>query len=291
MKTLPRISIVTPSYNQAPFLEQTMRSILDQGYPNLEYIVMDGGSTDGSAEIIGRHAERLAHWVSAPDDGQADAIRHGFEWATGEILGWVNSDDVLLPGSLEHVALHFRRHPEADFLAGGFVSIDEQGHVTWCTWPVTPTLERLLLVGFYVGQPACFWTRRAYDRVGGIDSAFRFGMDGDLFLRILHQGKAISTTRLLACFRSHRASKSAKLQDVHQTEKARIEALWDRPASLRQHGRTVYLKWRLQMILRRGPRVLRLWVRYGHLRPWMYREMRPEECMEGLDGQRCYSHR
>ena len=115
MKALPRISIVTPSYNQARFLEQSMRSILDQGYPNLEYIVMDGGSTDGSAEIIHRYAGWLAYWASEPDGGQADAIRHGFARATGEILAWVNSDDLLLPGSLGHVALQFCRHPEADF--------------------------------------------------------------------------------------------------------------------------------------------------------------------------------
>ncbi|TFH43946.1 MAG: glycosyltransferase [Lysobacterales bacterium] len=275
----PRISIVTPSYNQARFLEKTIRSVLDQEYPNLEYIVMDGGSDDGSVEILRRYSNRLTYWGSSRDDGQADAIKRGFTLATGDILGWVNSDDLLLPGSLEHVAHQFRQHRGADFLAGGFVPIDENGRVTWCFWPVTPTFERLLLMGFYVGQQACFWTRRAYDRAGGIDPSFNFAMDGDLFLRILRCGKAISTTQLLACFRSHGASKSARLQDVRQTEKARIEAQWDRPALLREHGRKVYLGWRPSMILRRGPQLLRLWVRYGHLRPWLYREMRPEELL------------
>ena len=291
MKALPRISIVTPSYNQARFLEQSMRSILDQGYPNLEYIVMDGGSTDGSAEIIHRYAERLAYWVSAPDGGQADAIRQGFARATGEILGWVNSDDLLLPGSLEHVASRFCRHPEADFLAGGYVSIDQGGQVTWCHWPVTPTFERLLLVGFYLGQPACFSTRRVYDRVGGVDSSFHFCMDVDLFLRILRQGKAISTARLLACFRSHPTSKSARLQEVHQAEKTKINEHWNHDTLERARGRQVYLYWRFRMVLRRGPQLLRLWARYGHLRPWLYRAMRPEECMEGLGAQSNRFHR
>lgn len=276
----PRISIVTPSYNQAHFLEETIQSVLDQGYPHLEYIVMDGGSTDDSAEIIRGYAERLTYWVSAPDGGQANAIEQGFERATGEILGWVNSDDLLLPGSLEHVAHQFRQHPEVDFLAGGFVPIDEQGRVTWCFWPVTPTFERLLLVGFYVGQQACFWTRRAYDRAGGIDPSFHFAMDGDLFLRILRCGKAISTTRLLACFRSHRASKSARLQDVNEAERARIQDRWNYNKLMRTRGNQEYIRWRLLTVLRRGPQLLRLWARFGQLRPWTRRnDMRPEDLL------------
>ena len=136
----PRISIVTPSYNQARFLEKTIRSVLDQEYPNLEYIVMDGGSDDGSVEILRRYSNRLTYWRSSRDDGQADAIKRGFTLATGDILGWVNSDDLLLPGSLEHVAHQFRQHRGADFLAGGFVPIDENGRATWCFWPSHPHL-------------------------------------------------------------------------------------------------------------------------------------------------------
>jgi glycosyltransferase involved in cell wall biosynthesis len=279
MTTLPRISIVTPSYNQAHFLERTIKSVLDQGYPNLEYIVMDGGSTDDSLEIIRRYSNQLAYWVSAPDGGQAEAIQRGFARSTGEILGWLNSDDLLLPGSLQHIAAQFLRKPGADFLAGGYVNIDESDRVTWCHWPVTPTFERILLVGFYVGQPACFWSHLAYDRVDGIDPTFQFGLDGDLFLRMLHRGQAISTTHLLACFRSHPASKSARLQEVHLAEKAKINKYWNRDYLQRVHGRRVYLYWRFQMVLRRGPQLLSLWTRYGNLRPWLYREMLPEELL------------
>jgi glycosyltransferase involved in cell wall biosynthesis len=276
----PRISIVTPSYNQARFLEKTIRSVLDQEYPNLEYIVMDGGSDDGSVEILRRYSNRLTYWRSSRDDGQADAIKRGFTLATGDILGWVNSDDFLLPGSLEHVAHQFKQHRGADFLAGGFVPIDENGRVTWCFWPVTPTFERLLLMGFYVGQPACFWTRRGYDSAGGIDPSFHFAMDGDLFLRILRCGKAISTTQLLACFRSHGASKSATLQDVNEAERTRIHDRWNYASLMRTRGNQEYIRWRLLSVLRRGPQLLRLWKRFGRLRPWTRRaDMRPEELL------------
>jgi glycosyltransferase involved in cell wall biosynthesis len=279
MRAYPRISIITPSYNQAPFLEQTIRSVLDQGYPNLEYIVMDGGSTDGSAEIIREHAGRLADWASEPDGGQADAIRRGFERSTGEILGYVNSDDLLLPGSLEHIALQFSKHPGADFLTGGHVNIDEGNRVTWCTWPVAPTLERVLLVGFYFAQPACFWRRRAYVQVGGLDPSYQFCLDLDLFLRILDQFKAISTVRLLACFRSHSQSKSNRLGHVHLAEKSRIHERWNQAALLQKYGHREYLTWRTLMVLRRAPQLLKFYFRYGHLRPWLSRNMLPEECL------------
>src|SRR5437762_483466 len=124
-KQWPRITIVTPSFNQAQFLEETIRSVLLQGYPNLEYIVMDGGSTDGSAEILEKYSPWIDHWVSEKDNGQADAIYRGFERATGEIIGWVNSDDLLLPGALAAHAEYFLRHHQAQLVMGGCLWIDE----------------------------------------------------------------------------------------------------------------------------------------------------------------------
>src|SRR5690606_19682332 len=126
---LPKISIVTPSYNQRRFLGWTMRSVLLQRYPNLEYIVMDGGSTDGSAEYIASVGDRLAHWQSAPDGGQAAAVRAGLDRSTGEICAWLNSDDMLAPGALQFVAEYFRRNPEVDMVYSNRVFVDENNRV------------------------------------------------------------------------------------------------------------------------------------------------------------------
>jgi len=126
---LPRITIVTPSFNQAFFLEATLRSVLDQNYSNLEYIIMDGGSTDGSVDVIQRYADRLAHWEAHRDLGQADAIYRGFERSTGDILGWLNSDDLLLPGSLQKVGEFFAARPDVDCVVAGCITIDAAGSV------------------------------------------------------------------------------------------------------------------------------------------------------------------
>src|SRR5580692_10231923 len=121
----PKVSIVTPSFNQGAFLERTICSVLAQNYAGLEYIVMDGGSTDGSLDVIARYASRLAYWSSGHDRGQADALSTGFAKATGSILGWINSDDILLPGALNHVVEYFRVHPQTDVVSGGALQIAE----------------------------------------------------------------------------------------------------------------------------------------------------------------------
>ena len=182
----PRISVVTPSYNQGRFLEQTIRSVLLQGYPNLEYIVVDGGSTDGSVEIIRRYEKSLAWWVSEPDRGQSHAINKGFARATGEILAWLNSDDYYLPGVLATVARAWRDSNRPAALVGRGMSVTEDGvpiHtspakeltfdaiVWWC--------DRCLF------QSSCFFPAQAYRAVGGVDEQLHYAMDMDLWLKLI----------------------------------------------------------------------------------------------------------
>ena len=178
----PRISIVTPSFNQAPYLEATLRSVLEQGYPDLEYIVMDGGSTDGSVDILRSHASCLSYWTSAHDAGQADAINRGLARSTGEILAYLNSDDVYLPGALARVAAHFAAHPEADLVYGDYVYLDEQGRVLQ-HFQAPPFEAAALVLGNTVSQPTVFVRRRAWERVGPFDAALHCVMDLDYWLR------------------------------------------------------------------------------------------------------------
>lgn len=219
MTALPTISIVTPSYNQGAFLERTIRSVLEQDYPALEYRVMDGGSTDESVEIIRRYEDRLAEWVSEKDDGQADAIAKGFGRSTGEIQAWLNSDDVYLPGALRAVGEFFAAHPEVDFVYGDLLFIDPDDRPLVVDVLPEYSWEDLRRVCM-IPQPASFWRRSAADRVGGIDPRFQFTMDYDFFLRFGEAsergevGGIAHLPRLLAGFRWHAEAKSSSWRDV-----------------------------------------------------------------------------
>ncbi len=179
----PRISVVTPSFNQRPFLEATLRSVLVQAYPNLEYIVIDGGSTDGSVEIIQRYASRLDHWVSEPDGGHTNGLIKGFARATGEILCYLNSDDVFEPWTLREVAQFFEAHPDAAVVYGDGLWVDIAGR------PLKPKKEHpfnrfiWLHDHDFIPQPSACWRRSLYEGVGGLDPTFRLAMDADLFIR------------------------------------------------------------------------------------------------------------
>lgn len=227
MNQYPKISIVTPSYNQGEYLESTIQSVLRQDYPNLEYIIMDGGSTDASLEIIERYADRLAHWESGRDKGQADAIYKGFMRSRGEILGWVNSDDMLLPGALKKVARYFKDHPGVECAVGGCVAIgpggeplkDKLGLIS-CVMSSPTTFETLLLWGcggFY--QPASFWRRDAFFEVGGFDRSMYCCFDHDMYLRLSRRRAFGEIKEFLACFREHPTSKSQTVKKVCAAEK------------------------------------------------------------------------
>lgn len=161
-KDLPKISIITPSYNQARFLEQTIQSVLDQSYPNLEYIIMDGGSTDGSAAIIKKYERHLKYWVSEKDKGQADAVYRGFEMASGDIFGYINSDDYYLPGALHHIAERFAEHPEIQWLIGGCLTVNSNGKIITKFYGAEQNFESLLCCGPVFCQMSCFWRREIF---------------------------------------------------------------------------------------------------------------------------------
>lgn len=205
----PKISIVTPSYNQGQFLEETVQSVLDQGYPNLEYIIIDGGSTDNSVEILRNYTERLAYWVSEPDRGQSHAINKGFQRATGDVLAWLCSDDLYLPDTLHTVGRFFFKHPDVDVVYGDVVEIDEGGGILRAVR--TPNFNRLALLarGISVPQPTTFFRRRVYKQVGGLDETLNWNMDYEYLLRIAFGGHRIRRiAQPVAKFRLHSASKT-----------------------------------------------------------------------------------
>jgi glycosyltransferase involved in cell wall biosynthesis len=210
----PRISIVTPSLDQAPFLPRTIESVLGQrGDFDLEYLVQDGGSTDGSVEILRRHEGRLAYRVEK-DRGQSDAINRGLRATTGEIIGWVNSDDVLFPGALARVAAAFAARPDAAWLHGGCEIIDEHDRPIrrWITaykdWRCRHYSRRALLLENFVSQMTVFWRRSAMERVGLLDESLRYTFDYEYWLRLSALGDPIYLPERLAAFRWYTSSKS-----------------------------------------------------------------------------------
>jgi glycosyltransferase involved in cell wall biosynthesis len=204
-----KITVVTPSYNQGQFLEQTIQSVLGQNYPNLEYMVVDGGSKDGSIDIIKRYGDRLAWWVSEKDKGQSDAINKGFRRATGDIFAWLNSDDMHCPGALANVGRFFCEHPEFDAVVGDQESIDKHGRLLDLKKAVRVNFRRTLYSGCSVPQPATFFTRKAYEKTGEVDPNLHYLLDYEYFLRMQARGLRFGLIKApLARFRFHGESKT-----------------------------------------------------------------------------------
>jgi glycosyltransferase involved in cell wall biosynthesis len=182
-KSWPLISVVTCSYNQADFIEQTIRSVLDQGYPALEYIVIDGGSTDGSVEIIERYSDRLSYWISEADSGQTDALIKGFRRATGEITCWLCSDDLHEAWTLREVAGFFGANPRAEVVYGDATWIDANGSRIREKREHDYNRFIWMFDHNYIPQPSTFWRSNLYHSVGGLDPSFDLAMDADLWAR------------------------------------------------------------------------------------------------------------
>ncbi len=218
----PRISIVTPSMNQAKFLERTILSVLNQNYPNLEYIIIDGGSTDGSLEIIRKYERYLSYWVSEPDNGQAHAINKGFKNSTGDIQAWLCSDDLYLPGSLLKVGRIYA-HKTADLIYGNFYLIDqwdkiidEYRHVQYSRLFSKSAIIHGL---FSIAQPAMFWSKKLFLKVGGIDEKFCNVLDNDLIIKFLLSNPIVIHSRqFFACERIHPGRKTERLKHIAVSE-------------------------------------------------------------------------
>ena len=210
---VPLISVVTPSFNQAHYIEETIRSVLLQGYPNIEYILMDGGSTDGSTEILQQYRPYFKYLHIGPDGGQASAIAEGFNHSNGEILAWLNADDIYLPGALFRVAAFFKSHP-AHVLVGGDVKlIDEDGNEVGLLRAVRSQLFLTKNTGGHGWwQPGTFWRQNVYKACGGVDPSFSFCMDRDLFIRLCSLGRSgCLPGPPVAAFRVHQRQKSQTL--------------------------------------------------------------------------------
>jgi len=218
----PRLSIVTPSLNRAQFLDATIRSVVDQQYPNLDYAVVDGGSTDGSVDVIRRYADRLSYWVSEPDAGQADAINKGWRRASGEIIAYLNADDVYLPGAVRRAVAAFQRDPQLDMLYSDCQMIDAEGaplHVA-----KAPDASWASLLRAPIPQPTVFMRRRVLERVGWFDPSLHYIMDWEFCLRAALAGAVIR--RLpgapLAAFRLWDGQKTASLFERQIAEQLRV---------------------------------------------------------------------
>ena len=235
----PRISLVTPCLNQAAFLEQSIRSILDQRYPNLEYVMVDGGSTDGSLEIIKKYADHFAWWTSEPDRGQYDAINKGFAHCTGEIMAWLNADDKYLPWTFSTLAHLMTDLPQVEWVTSTFhLFWDEHGRAVSCESHPGFSSQLVLRGGTlpgagwpawaFIQQESTFWRRSLWDRTGGqVDTQWSLAADFDLWMRFAQRAELYSVPVPLAGFRRHAGQKTA----MHMQEYVRQAR-----ASFQRHG-------------------------------------------------------
>lgn len=221
------ISIVTPCYNAASFIEATIDSVLSQKGADYELLILDGGSTDGTVEIIKRYEKYLAYWHSRKDGGQSAAIVEGFSLSKGDVLCWLNADDYFMPGALEKVQREFKENAGLQVLYGDYIVLDENGRME-AKPKISYDFEICLLFYLMIPQPSCFWSRGIYDKIGGVNPNFQYAFDWDLFLRM---GEALQGAPgaiqhvhdLYSVFRLHAESKSVSAQERFREERKQIQ--------------------------------------------------------------------
>ncbi len=205
MQKLPKISIITPSYNQGQYIEDTILSVINQDYPNLEYIIIDGRSKDNTTGIIKKHESKISHWESKKDKGQSDAINKGLKLASGEIVAWLNSDDMYTENALKRVVEIFKKNPDVDIVYGNVwqcYSDKTEKHINVKFNP------KHFLTGVKMHQPSVFWRRKVHEQVGHLDEALYYTMDYDLWLRLFYNYKSYKTETILSKFRCHDEAKT-----------------------------------------------------------------------------------
>ena len=228
---LPKISVITPSLNQGRFLRQCIESVLSQCYPNLEFLIIDGGSTDETLSVIKEFESKISYWVSEQDGGQSDAINKGLRRASGELVVWLNADDYYLPGAFDRVVDVYRADPSAPFYFGDGLRVNEKGVVISKFFPTEKLFfdRQALVMGLnYILQPSTFINRRSLEQVGFLDTGLRYGMDSDLWMRLSGIGTPRAVALILSATREYVTTKTAA------GSFARVEEL--RKISMRHSG-------------------------------------------------------
>jgi glycosyltransferase involved in cell wall biosynthesis len=216
------ISIVTPSYNQAPYIEETIRSVLSQDYPEIEYMIVDGGSTDGTLDIIKRYDDKLGCWVSEKDKGQTDALNKGFARAKGDILAWINSDDTYEPGAVSAAVKYLQSHPEVGMVYGNCNFINKSGEVIGKFDAAQTNYHRLRRGYVHIPQQTMFFRADLWKQVGPLDPSFYFAMDYDLWTRISSRTEIRYVPQTWANFRLHTSGKTILADDRCWPEMVRV---------------------------------------------------------------------
>ena len=202
----PLVSIITPSYNQGEFIEETIQSVLNQDYPNIEYIVIDGGSTDNTVDILKKYKGKF-NWISEKDKGQSDAISKGFRIAKGDVFAWLNSDDTYLTGAVRKVVEYFNSHPRTGMVYGKTHYVDEAGHITG-SYPTEPFDYKRLATFNFICQPSTFFKKDVLDEVGGVDTNLHYVMDYELWIRMAQKFQFGYLEEFLSTYRLHQESKT-----------------------------------------------------------------------------------
>ena len=253
-----RVSVVVPSFNQIDFLPRTLNCLLNQSYQDLEIIVIDGGSSDGSVDVIRDYSQHLAYWSTEPDEGQSDALNKGFAKATGDILCWLNADDLLLPDAVDHAVGQLQTHPLALIVYGDWLNIDEADHLVRYEYAFGPSLGQLSFEGFFANAQSMFWRSSLHERFGQFDVELHRTMDYDMILRFMQLGGKeafLRVDRPYGAFRRHGGQKTQGFDNAVKSEREHIANRYGITAHDSLKGRflrPIYRARRAYWYLRRG---------------------------------------